>query len=429
MSAASRDEHGWDTNAVTPGTNFMVRLSRSLRDEAEKRQGPSWIVSGSDEEGEGEQKIMRHAATIGPALRAAVVGMDADLLLMTMTFLEGNRNTLLHVAREQDLRGPLQIVNTTELSRYVNDEMKCASGAVEFASLCTLLGNDFVPSLPGLRIRDGGIDAVVRAYVAVRSRGGEPLATGGPATLGGLNLRTLIGILEVLAKDEGPAMQEAEKQQWEARMRASQKKADVEKANEMFPLLEGFDGVSVRPAEPGWRPRYYRKLFGRGGIPPSIGSLCVEYVAGLAWSSAYMSHAQNHRCLSSGWHYPHAYAPTALDVHMMLSSDLRVGEEMERMFEEADRAHLMGERIAGEIADSNLWQLLLVLPPKSMNLLPNDRIRDVAANFELGCTHMFPDGFMLATYLKEKMHECVPLLPAIDTRLLIRALLHQSHSA
>ena len=426
MSANSM-EIPWDTNAVTPGTAFMTHLSRSLRDEAARRNenaaaAITWLVSGSDEEGEGEQKIMQHARTI-KSLRAAVYGLDADLLLMSMTFLAGKQG-IMHIVREQDLRGPLQIVNTTDLSMHVSKEMgQINASVVEFTALCSLLGNDFVPALPGLRIRDGGIDAVTRAYRSARSSGSEPLASGGPASLGGFNVCTLSKILELLAKDEGWAVQEAERLQSEARTRAIENR---KKTFELFPLLEGYDGVSVLPGKPGWRPRYYRKLFGRGGIPPSIRSLCSEYVAGLAWSSSYMSQNDDtHKCLSMGWHYPHAYAPTALDLHMTTGSrGESISNEIDLMFEEADRSHLMGERIvASLVGDSCAWQLLLVLPLKSMHLLPDDRLREIMKNMDHGCVHMFPDGFMVATYLKEKMHECIPLLPAIDTRLLTKALL------
>ena len=46
-------EDVWDTNAITPGTEFMEKLARALRSLAEGRAG--WTVSAADEAGEGEQ--------------------------------------------------------------------------------------------------------------------------------------------------------------------------------------------------------------------------------------------------------------------------------------------------------------------------------------------------------------------------------------
>ena len=43
----------WDSNKITPGTNFMEKLSRSLRNEFKNAQ-----LSDSNEPGEGEHKIM-----------------------------------------------------------------------------------------------------------------------------------------------------------------------------------------------------------------------------------------------------------------------------------------------------------------------------------------------------------------------------------
>lgn len=96
MSAASRSETEWDTNAVTPGTKFMTYLSETLRNEAkarnDERGGATWIVSGSDETGEGEQKIFQHArSSLGTAgERVALYGLDADLMLMAISFLRKN---------------------------------------------------------------------------------------------------------------------------------------------------------------------------------------------------------------------------------------------------------------------------------------------------------------------------------------------------
>jgi 5'-3' exonuclease len=431
--AASRTSE-WDTNAVTPGTAFMRNLTASLQDEASHRSRdlPRWIVSGSDESGEGEQKILHHARShAGRGCRAMIYGLDADLILLSITFLQQQVGSVLHIVREQEMRGPLQIVDTAEILRHVTDEMKIdANGpsAREFTALCALLGNDFVPALPGLRIRDGGIDAIVKAYRTVRGQGSGNLASEGPACLGGYNPSTLCAILEILSRNEGIAIADAERTHAEARIRALGKKNknDESHATEMFPLLEGYDGISVRAAEPGWRPRYYRKLFGWGGTPRSVRSLCIEYIASLAWSASYMSHDGAHpgKCISEGWYYPHAYPPTALDMHMMLASisPQVLSREIEGMYAESDTVHTAGERYTESLGHHGSWQLLNVLPPQSMDLLDHKNIQTVTTDLELGCVHMFPTRFRLATYLKEKLHECVPMLPPVDSVRLLRAL-------
>jgi 5'-3' exonuclease len=61
-SAAAEREAGvraaetWDTNAITPGTEFMEKLGFALKGLCEARSADgrgSWEVSGADEAGEG----------------------------------------------------------------------------------------------------------------------------------------------------------------------------------------------------------------------------------------------------------------------------------------------------------------------------------------------------------------------------------------
>lgn len=430
MTAASRTGSKWDTNAVTPGTAFMKKLTAQLGDEASKRDCPRWIVSGSDESGEGEQKIMQHAASLeGRECRAMIYGLDADLILLSITFLSKNKGAALHIVREQELRGPLQIVDVNDILRHVRDELRdtdAEKAAREFTALCALLGNDFVPALPGLRIRDGGIDAVVQAYKEARRQGEGLLAFDGPACLGGFNPSTLCKIFKILSIHEGRAIVDAERAQAENRIRTLGKKLDAPRLEESFPLLGGYDGISVKAGEPGWRPRYYNKLFGWSGTPRSVRILCLEYIASLVWSASYMSHDGESpgRSLSSGWCYPNAYPPTASDMHLMLESTSPqvLSREIDVMYAESEKAHCAGERFTESVGRPELWQLLNVLPPQSMGILEGQHIQSLTIDLEHGCAHMFPTRFRLATYLKEKLHECVPLLPPVDPVRLLKAL-------
>ena len=71
-------EEVWDTNAITPGKEFMEKLARALRSLAEGRAG--WTVSAADEAGEGEQKLMAWVRTHRnelPGKEVVVYGLDA----------------------------------------------------------------------------------------------------------------------------------------------------------------------------------------------------------------------------------------------------------------------------------------------------------------------------------------------------------------
>lgn len=449
----------WDSNVVTPGTPFMHRLDEALhaslesriRDECVRRSVPPpqrVLVSGSDEPGEGEQKIfmgLRRGNRGGG--KCGVYGLDADLLLMSMAHPLWDRLVIL---REQDLKGPVQLVDVAVLAKHAASEIaklrwdasgpagttgpagaddKESAEVAEYVALCTLLGNDFVPSLPSLSIRHGGIDDVLAAYGRAIRHGGASgsLARGGPTALAGFNLTVLSAVVHELSEHEDRALETRERHHASALVAASKKRTPTE---DDYPLLPSSGPhPMVYPGVPGWRPRYYRQVFfaGRGSISPTqsdVDETCIEYVMALAWSFAYLSRQE---CVSVGWHYRHPHAPTALDVRKaLLGNELAVGGSpfapsgiAESAFRLADQLHRQGERTLG----SAVWQLLHVLPPQTIATLfsPSSLAGRIATDPRLGCVHLFPSSFGLVTYLKEKLHECVPVIPEIDPKLLIRA--------
>lgn len=460
QSIASPPSPLWDSNVVTPGTPFMRRLDEALHASLETRIREECVrrsvsppqrvlVSGSDEPGEGEQKIfmgLRRASTHNGGGKSGVYGLDADLLLMSMSHPLRDRLVIL---REQDLKGPVQLVDAAVLAKHAASEIaklrwvapgpagpaiipgddKESADVAEYVALCTLLGNDFVPSLPGLSIRHGGIDEVLAAYGrAIRAIGanGGTLARGGPTALAGFNLTVLSSVVHELSEHEDRALETRERHHASALVAASKKRTPTE---DDYPLLPSTGPhPMVYPGVPGWRPRYYRQVFfARKGSPPTqsdVDETCIEYVMALAWSFAYLSRQE---CVSVGWHYRHPHAPTALDVRKsLLGNELAVGGSpfapsgiAESAFRSADQLHRQGEKALG----SAVWQLLHVLPPQTHATLfsPSSLAGRIATDPRLGCVHLFPSSFGLVTYLKEKLHECVPILPEVDPQLLIRA--------
>jgi len=85
----------FDSNCITPGTRFMMRLTEALTFYAEKKlkEGVRWetlqiTVSGPNTPGEGEHKIMeyiremRSTGNLGNNRRHYLYGLDADLIML-----------------------------------------------------------------------------------------------------------------------------------------------------------------------------------------------------------------------------------------------------------------------------------------------------------------------------------------------------------
>ena len=441
---------GWDTNAVTPGTRFMAALGASLRDAF--AGDATFVVSGADEPGEGEQKIferlrMRRGVQQKAGL-AFVYGLDADLLLMAMTHPACSRIRIVRESDPPSSRGSgscatmLQVVDVSHLAKHAAAEMARACGpgissladdagrVREYVALCGLLGNDFVPALPSLSIRDGGVDAVVRAHgIALSTRQdlvGRCLSSGGPRSLGGFDVGVLSAVAEVLARDETGALEDRERRHAALiDKHINDRRGAREDGDDLFPLRNPpefgwllFSAGGARRPRNGsltWREAYYKRLIVRrdGGkvSVEDVHSIATEYAATLAWSAAYMTRGE---CISVGWAYSRGRAPTALDVHLaLLAPTNSVVDRVVAGFEAADRAHLAFRSIPELRATTDpaaSWQLMQVLPPRSAARLLEPPALALAKSEAF--SHTYPASFAVCTYLCERLHECPALLPA-----------------
>ena len=333
----------------------------------------------------------------------------------------------------------------------------------EYVALLALAGNDFLPGLPGLLIRDGGIDALLRVHgEAIRRWNAQGqgqgrqrrLTTGGPDSLGGLDPGVLCSVVERLSAYEDVVLRDAEREQARAiAAEAAAARLARDRAprpsrgapvllDEKYPISPGpgseaalADAAHIRAGVPGWRARYYHRLFCSGDdAPPShelVDAIAVEYLAAVAWSSAYLGccpsgpsgtdipNIPGIRCLSQGWHYPHAYAPTALDLHHALTADpATLAARVGALYALGDAEHRVNRTCSPALPD-DIWQLVLVLPPQSAALIPPafPLARRVVSGDLRGCAHMYPRTFPIRTYLRGRLHECAPALPPVDRLL------------
>ncbi|ORE15032.1 putative 5-3 exonuclease [Rhizopus microsporus] len=88
-------EPPFDTNCITPGTSFMIKLTQQLRYFISKKvqEDANWrnveiVLSGPEVPGEGEHKIMEYIRLskaqpdYDPNTRHCLYGLDADLLML-----------------------------------------------------------------------------------------------------------------------------------------------------------------------------------------------------------------------------------------------------------------------------------------------------------------------------------------------------------
>lgn len=236
----------FDSNVITPGTEFMDKLSKALELYITNRLENDYrwknrvvLFSDSSVPGEGEHKILEHIRyqrsleEYNPNTSHCIYGADADLIMLSLITHEPNFCIIRESVNDKTFRkcdacgktGHVQIDCPTvtgrkeDIKTIQNTEFSILNVAIlreylelefqdinfpfkyyferiidDFVLLCFFVGNDFLPHLPSLKIREGGIDAILYLYKQI-----IPCSDGYLTENGKLNLSRVENIFKCLA--------------------------------------------------------------------------------------------------------------------------------------------------------------------------------------------------------------------------------------
>jgi len=187
-------------NCITPGSEFLERCCEHITkfvEEKVRNNDDNWsnlkiIFSGASVPGEGEHKIMdfirseKNKPNYNPNTRHCLLGQDGDLIMLGLAthephfalfrekvdfsvfgqktsvkeYLDNSSFELLHFSMLRDYLsyefGTSDVDNSSgfDLERIIDD----------FVFMTFFVGNDFLPSLPGLNIAEGAFDLLFYIY-------------------------------------------------------------------------------------------------------------------------------------------------------------------------------------------------------------------------------------------------------------------------
>lgn len=245
IDEAVKNKKTWDSNAITPGTPFMDILAESLRYWVAYKLAtdPGWaslqvIISDASVPGEGEHKLMnfirsqRSDPEWNPNTTHCIYGLDADLIFLSLATHEPHFRVLREDVYAKDqfqkkMRAADQVhlddntksqIERTErkkpfiwlhigiLREYLEVELSATRRNFEFnleraiddwVFLCFFCGNDFLPHLPCLDVRDSSIDTLVTIWKRIMPQMKGYMTCDGSLDLGGVEmLLTELGMME-----------------------------------------------------------------------------------------------------------------------------------------------------------------------------------------------------------------------------------------
>ena len=451
----NNDKVDWDRSAnISPGTVFMEKLSSRLIENMKSKQfnahAPKMrmLLSNSNVPGEGEHKFLPVIRSMREKdgtkdLNVYLYGKDADLIVLAVS----THKTNMHVIREVQMETP-EMKKMYENSEFVDVNIDNLRGAFnhdltrtfenhkfdkirilnDYIFLTFLVGNDFVLSMPFLKIKKDGLKTLIAIYHDIKIKHSGYLINYHPDKKDSpsINLQFFTDLIKEVAKKEDMFMKE---QQREVDKLMKGYKDSRRNDNEMsmtpfeifssrythlqvcspdHPLyteyFQDFKKIDYNKDYEIWKEDYYRYYYNvdkkneEEYLEKRI-DIVRNYLESLVFTLKYYFQG----CPAWQWHYKFRTSPLLSDVLYVLENSL---------VNINDINFVLGTPY------TPFQQLMLILPPQMNGLVPVP-LRPIMLDDKLLCTQFYPISFRMDVTTGIKTQYSEALLPEIDEELLI----------
>jgi 5'-3' exoribonuclease 4 len=413
----------WTNASISPGTKFMNKITQAINNYI-NTNNYKFIFSSANTPGEGEHKLLQYIRNNKDDNRKYVIyGLDADLIFLA---LSTQRNNIYLLRERQDInliKDDIVLFNYVDIDimkncifnelKYLIDNVYKEYGIEDeeeefklielekdrivndFIFLCYFLGNDFLPHIPSINIKDtkyGGLELLLDGYASTFINVNDYIVkNNGKIELNKLFISYLINNIAVY---EDEYFRRSYKKKKYRMVCKSADPYEIEKFkidNLQFKIEDvielGKDNSEL------WKYRYYEYYFKCSvNQRDFIRNICYNYFEGLLWIAEYYFN----KCPSWEWYYNYDHGPFLSD----MSLNLKTFEFTNIKFE-------------NDSPLDPLTQLLCMIPVNYNFLLPK-LARDLMTNQESPIIHLYPTSFELDYLYKKYYWQCIPILPSLD---------------
>ena len=450
--------NSWNNSAITPGTIFMDKLTKSILQWL-KTKSTHIIFSSANTPSEGEHKLLqfiRNRQKKNIKNKYIIYGLDADLIFLALS-TNANHMYLLreavHLQKDKkDNFDELRLINidvmkkciektiTDKLTRQIletkaeqqliideleeqkdynkkeyikqlilteqikmdNNDLKlipkCKNMIQDFIFICYLLGNDFLPHMPSLNIYKNGINDIINTYVTtiIELKGQNCLLNKQNKII--INYDFFRHFLFKLSQTEQKNIYLLWKYRKKRRYNNIEDPYEKEKNYIDNLLFKINDPVKLGMDNlENSRIRYYKHYFKveENEIDSFAEKICHHYFIGIEWITKYYFDV----CPSWDWYFPFEHAPFITDLYNYINKHKYIESKFE-----------LGKPLCP------FEQLLSVLPPQSAYLLP-PKLQKIILNLNSSLAHLYPMYFEQDFLNKNKYWQGIPHLPSLEINL------------
>lgn len=410
----------WDRNSITPGTHFMQKLRNRLESMITKN-GRNWTLSSSDEPGEGEHKIVEQWRKGNKMGNYAVYGLDADLIILSILGHETCQlNNNIWLFREEVNAGKINYDDMGEeifewfsinslkdwlSSDFHTNPLTQRAFILNYCFAMSVLGNDFLPSSLGLKIREDGHSELLDIIKTLTSKNIHLI---NPETLT-ISFEDITSLFTLLSNDEETRIQKYihKKHMMAKNLGQNLNSVEIKLGDNNWPLSHIEENVLIngKILLSNWKEKYMTHFFNGFSLKKrDIHHICKEYLYGIQWIWGYYTGKLEDVCFN--WFYPFNLPP----LWCWLKEYLTFSQTL---------PSFPGKVLIRASDIKPVEQLALVLPLESWSLIPQcpeKMLPQLAPQF-------YPSAFSFESTGKRYFWECesqIPLPSILEVKEIIK---------